>query len=137
MANFEVSIAENNIDVVLDELSKSEEAILEAIGLQAESYAKLKCPVKTGLLRNSITHAIGGKGAAETQYQDDNGEQSGSYEGTAPDEKAVFIGTNVEYAAEVEMGTDKVRSRPYIEPAVTEHGEEYRKIAESILKNGE
>ena len=74
MANFEVSIAENNIDVVLDELSKSEEAILEAIGLQAESYAKLKCPVKTGLLRNSITHAIGGKGAAETQYQDDNGE---------------------------------------------------------------
>ena len=46
---------------------------LEAIGLTAETYAKKATPVDTGRLRNSISH--------ET------------------DEEAVYIGTNVEYAA--------------------------------------
>ena len=46
---------------------------LEAIGLTAETYAKKETPVSTGRLRNSISH--------ET------------------DKEAVYIGTNVEYAA--------------------------------------
>ena len=46
---------------------------LEAIGLTAETYAKKETPVDTGRLRNSISH--------ET------------------DKEAVYIGTNVEYAA--------------------------------------
>ena len=46
---------------------------LEAIGLTAETYAKKETPVCTGRLRNSISH--------ET------------------DKEAVYIGTNVEYAA--------------------------------------
>ena len=57
-------------------LSAMEKAIkngLEAIGLTAETYAKKATPVDTGRLRNSISH--------ET------------------DEEAVYIGTNVEYAA--------------------------------------
>lgn len=48
---------------------------LEMIGLKAENYAKLLCPVDTGRLRNSITH----KQQGETE----------------------IIGTNVEYAAYV------------------------------------
>ena len=31
---------------------------LEAIGLTAERYAKADCPVDTGRLRNSISHAV-------------------------------------------------------------------------------
>jgi hypothetical protein len=30
---------------------------LEQVGLAAEGHAKAKCPVDTGRLRNSITHA--------------------------------------------------------------------------------
>jgi hypothetical protein len=35
--------------------------VLETIGSQAESFAKAKCPVDTGNLRNSISHAVEGE----------------------------------------------------------------------------
>lgn len=82
---------------------------LEAIGLQAETYAKKICPVDTGRLRNSISHAA----------------QLGS----------AYIGTNVEYAPHVELGTSKMAARPFLRPAATEHGEEYRKLMEDSMKN--
>lgn len=93
----------------------SDEAVaraLEAIGLQAEGYAKMKCPVDTGNLRNSITHT------------------------TDADGKKEYIGTNVEYAAYVEYGTQKTKAQPYLKPAVVNHVDEYRQIAEYFLKNG-
>lgn len=86
-------------------MDKGKMAALEAIGLQAEGYAKLelekKHAVDTGLLRNSVTHAISGKPPAISSYHADRGERSGTYSGSAPkgDDDAVYIGTNVEYAA--------------------------------------
>ncbi len=84
---------------------------LEMCGLKAEGYAKKLCPVDTGNLRNSITH----------QQEGDSVE---------------IIGTNVEYAAYVEMGTSRSRAQPYLEPAVADHADVYRQIFESELKNG-
>lgn len=43
---------------VLSALPQQIDTALEAVGLQVEGYAKLKAPVDTGLLRNSITHAM-------------------------------------------------------------------------------
>lgn len=63
----------DNTDEVLSELAKAKLRALERIGLAGEGYAKRKCPVDTGNLRNSITHAT--------------------------DEEAAYIGTNTEYAA--------------------------------------
>ena len=84
---------------------------LEIIGLKGEGYAKLICPVDTGRLRNSITH-----------------EQEGKY--------TELIGTNVEYAPYVEMGTQRQKAQPYLKPAVEGHVDEYKLIAETVL-NGE
>lgn len=81
---------------------------LEEIGITAEAYAKMKCPVDTGNLRNSITHTSDGEFA--------------------------YIGTNVEYAPYVEMGTSKTRAQPYLRPAATNHVDEYKRIIESRLK---
>ena len=81
---------------------------LEIIGGKAESYAKALSPVDTGRLRNSITHQ---------QY----------------DENTEIIGTNVEYAPYVELGTHKMRSRPYLRPAAENHGEEYKQVIISEL----
>ena len=100
----------DNSDVIKNALPEQIEIALEAVGLQAEGYAKLKCPVDTSRLRNSITHA------------------------TVKREKAVYIGTNVEYAPYVEMGTVKQKAQPYLAPAVTEHVPEYKAIAEHFLK---
>ena len=85
---------------------------LETCGLVAEGYAKKLAPVDTGNLRNSITHEV------------DDGEP------------AVYIGTNVEYAPYVCLGTIHMKAQPFLKPAVADHENEYRKIIENELKNG-
>lgn len=105
-----VTIVEDNTDEVTTELARAFDRALEKIGLTAERYAANLCPVDTGRLRNSITHAI------------DSGE------------KAAYIGTNVEYAPYVELGTSRQKAQPFLTPAAQNHGEEYRSILESELK---
>jgi HK97 gp10 family phage protein len=107
----DVKITDNSGEF-LDALSEQIEQALTAIGLTAESYAKRDCPVDTGRLRNSITNAV------------------------RTDEKAVYIGSNVEYAAYVELGTTRMKARPYLKPAATEHSAEYKSLAEQALKGG-
>lgn len=85
---------------------------LETCGLVAEGYAKKLAPVDTGNLRNSITHEV------------DDGEP------------AAYIGTNVEYASYVCLGTIHMKAQPFLKPAVADHTNEYRKIIENELKNG-
>lgn len=68
-------VIKDNSGEFLKALPEQIEQTLTAIGLTAESYAKQECPVDTGRLRNSITNAV------------------------RADEKAVYIGSNVEYAA--------------------------------------
>ena len=87
--------------------SKARQA-LEICGGMAESYAKQLCPVDTGNLRNSITH-----------------QQEGP--------KTEVIGTNVSYAAYVELGTVKMAAKPYLRPAVEGHAAEYKAIIQSIM----
>ena len=42
--------------------------------------------VDTGLLRNSITYAVAGEGAAIRTYKSDDGSKTGTYSGQTPDE---------------------------------------------------
>lgn len=131
----DVKITDNS-DKFKSAISKAKMAALEAIGLKAEGYAKKLCPVDTGLLRNSITHAISGQPAAIETYKADKGDAQGSYSGTAPKglfDTAVYIGTNVEYGAYVELGTANTDPQPFLKPAATEHSEEYRNIAKKYL----
>lgn len=139
MANIEIK--ENHIDEVLKALDEAKPKILETIGLKAEKYAKALCPVGTvestgkkgyrgGTLRNSITHQI--------------------------DDDTLSVGSNVEYAPYVELGTGPnftpppewesfdtpkgsgvghgyVKPRPYLRPAIEEHRAEYEQIIKSEL----
>ena len=94
-----------------DALSGMEQAkgkALELIGGKAESYAKKNCPVDTGRLRNSITHA-------------------------RFDENTEVIGSNVDYAAFVELGTYKMAAKPYLRPAAEIHTSEYKAIIKSVM----
>ena len=89
MASIEVSIETNNMELIKQATTEAIHKALEAIGMQAESYAKLELEtpkthkdgsvrpnVDTGRLVNSITHTMEGDTTA-------------------------VIGTNVEYAAYV------------------------------------
>ena len=124
---------------MLEELKDRIPVALEACGLAAEGYAKRLCAVDTGLLRNSITHALDGEATAIASYTDNDGVQHGEYRGSTPWEsgntrRAVYIGTNVEYAPYVEMGTSRTVAQPFIQPAVEGHAAQYKKIMESYLK---
>lgn len=148
-----IEITENNMQEVLDGLSGAVEKALTEIGIKAEKYAKNLCPVGTpestgwtdkngvrhpnkgyrgGTLRNSITFEVDGS--------------------------ELSVGSNVEYAPYVELGTGPnftpppeweqfttergsgggsgyVRPRKFLQPAITEHVDMYKRIIETELKN--
>ena len=113
---------------------------LEKIGMTAEKYAKRLCPVDTGALRNTIAFKV------------------------EPDEQAVYVGSNSEYAVYVELGTGEYsevggtqekrwtyrdeltgetrigvpqKPRHFIKPAVTDHGDTFRAIMHNALSKGD
>lgn len=134
MPDIDIQITDNSGEI-LRALEEKKKAALEAIGISAEGFSKKLCPVDTGRLRNSISHAVSG---------DD-----------------VYIGTNVQpYAIFVELGTGiyasdgKGRKSPWgyydrngkyhvtrgmkprhmLKKAASEHTEEYKRIIETIMK---
>lgn len=140
----------DNTGEVLSALDRAKGRALKAIGMIAETYAKkelskpkkhgdgtVRPNVDTGYLRNSITFAIAGKEANIKQYSDTKNTKTGTYSGAAGNDKedAVYIGSNVEYAAIVELGGLKSRAYPYLKPAATEHTEEYKEILKNSLEN--
>ena len=104
-----LEIRENNAAQVEAAINSAVAKALTMIGQQAEGYAKMMCPVDTSRLKNSITNQI------DLQ------------------ENAVYIGTNVEYAPYVELGTMRQDPQPYLKPSASEHGYEYRAILKSCL----
>lgn len=145
----EVIMTQDNSKEVLDALERATRRGLEAIGLTAESYAKIQLSEAvytfdpdrtwdlTGRLRNSITYALSGEGAHITEYSASDG-VGGTYSGTAPNDKdtAVYIGTNVVYAAGIELGTHRKKGAVhFLQGAAAHHGEEYKKLLEDSLKN--
>lgn len=110
---------------------------LDAIGKTAERHAKENCPFDTGRLRNSLTYAtseFGGKGTYSDNQQ--NIYNDGSAKGT-PEQGAVYIGTNVEYAQKQELSDSLHHNEGrahFIRDAAADHGDEYKKIAEVQLR---
>lgn len=136
-----IEISENNIPKALEALEEATELALTAVGIKAEKYAKARCPVGTvestgkkgyrgGTLRNSITFIVEG---------DD-----------------LSVGSNVEYAPYVELGTGPyfetppeweefgtgrgsgagsgyVKPRPFLRPAIEDHLDEYNRIIKDEL----
>lgn len=125
----------DNSGAVLAELKSRVGTALNTIGAVAETHAKELTPVKTGYLRNSITHALCNEAPAISSYSSDDGSKIGSYSGNAPMSlfPAVYIGTNVEYAPNVEFGTSRQKAHHMLKKAATEHSEEYKAIAKDIL----
>lgn len=141
-----IEITEDNTDAILKELKLARERAMTMIGIKAEKYAKALCPVGTpestgkkgyrgGTLRNSITFNL--------KEEEDS--------------TTMELGTNVEYAPYVELGTGPffeappewlefdahkgsgmpgvgyVRPRPFIKPAIADHTDTYKKIIEKEL----
>ena len=99
----------SNVNDILSASEKGKRNALTAIGATAETYAKKATPVDTGRLRNSISHAVDGE--------------------------AAYIGSNVEYAPYVELGTSRAKAHHMLQKAATEHSAEYKRLAEDAFYN--
>ena len=103
----------DNTDKFKDAMTDAVARALEAVGIQAEGYAKLELEndprrIDTGNLRNSITHVTG--------------------------EDAVYIGTNVEYGIYVHEGTVNMGANRFLKNAVEKNASEYGEIIKSYMK---
>lgn len=118
--SFKVNIVADNTEAAKLEMQMRVERALTAVGIQVatnarEEIQKNPSRIDTGLLRNSITHAVNGGGTAIGGYSADRPSKytgkipdPGTYGGTMPQGKkgvnTVYIGTNVEYAEYVHEG---------------------------------
>jgi hypothetical protein len=115
MADFEVKLTNDNVKQILEATNEAINNALEIIGNMAADYAAGLAPVDTGRLQNSLTSEV------------------------SESEKAVYVGTNVEYAPFVEYGHrtqsgKTVEGKPFLKPAIESHLDEYKHILESELK---
>lgn len=122
---FEIKV--DNTDAIIKATDEAIYNALDIIGNKAADYAAGLAPVQTGNLKNSMTSEV------------------------SQQEKAVYIGTAVEYAPFVEFGhhqqvgryvpeigkrlvRDFVPAKPFLKPAIQNHLDEYKNILETELK---
>lgn len=124
----------DNSDEVLEELEKAIERAATAIGMTAETYAKLDCPVDTGRLRNSITYATKENSGHTHTYSDENGNSYSQNVGEVTGHD-VYIGSNVEYMPFVELGHHSYTGKHILRNAAANHAEEYKRILKESMEN--
>lgn len=103
-----IKVVDSHVDEVINALQSQKKRVLEEWGMVAEAYASDYCPVDTGRLRASITYDT--------------------------DDTTMYVGTNVEYAPYVEMGTVKMQAQPYLRPAIEDHINEYKEIMNEVMQ---
>lgn len=135
----------DNSQMFKDEVARRAERALVAVGQQAVGHCKQELEntpkrIDTGLLRNSITFAVGGQAPELKSYSGDkprNGSiPTGSYSGTAPEEDkpVVYVGTNVEYAPYVEYGTDRMAPNHFIKNGIQNNADELLAIMKHFFE---
>lgn len=127
MGNMSFEIKVDNTDAIKKATNEAIYNALEIIGNKAADYAAGLAPVQTSNLKNSMTSEVN------------------------QEEKAVYVGTDVEYAPFVEFGHHQevgryvpaigarlvrefVPAQPFLKPAIENHMDEYKHILETELK---
>lgn len=127
MADFEFKLTNDNTKAILKATDEAIYNALDIIGNKAADYAAALAPVKSSNLKQNIESRV------------------------VMDEKAVYVGTAVEYAPYVEFGHHQqvgryvpaigkrlvrefVPAKPFLKPAIQNHLDEYKHILESELK---
>lgn len=163
MSGVTFKIESDNTEKVKEAVQDAVLNALDAAGLQAATLARRELQntpsrIDTGLLRNSITHAVSGKAPKIGSYKGSNTHtsdspsavkrklvgkpapppRSGTYTGTAPSDpdgkKAVYVGTNVEYAGYVHEGTGHMAPNRFLKNALGNNKAELEKIIGTVLR---
>ncbi|KKM92272.1 hypothetical protein LCGC14_1220030 [marine sediment metagenome] len=96
-------ISEDNTKKFFNEVSNTVDTNVKKATLMVERDAKILCPVLTGTLKRSITHAF-------------------------PSPHTAIVGSNVEYAPHVELGTSKMSPRSFLRAALAKNMRAIKKL---------
>lgn len=155
MSDFSWKVEDHSAEVIARVQEKVNLA-LNLMGEVVEGYAKENCPVDTGLLRNSITHTLGGAQLSSSYHAsygsnyNKSGKRYGAgstkagsvgigrYTGTmgSSGDNSCYVGSNVEYAPAVEFKdmAHKVGKAHFLRDAGQNHIDELRDVAQKTLK---
>jgi HK97 gp10 family phage protein len=131
-------------DKAIQGVEQAVNVALEASGLLIHGQAVNLSPVGQypkgsgkvgGNLRNSLSYSVDGevKGLNSSP-----GQKARPEDGVKPnpDKNSVIIGTNVEYAPYVELGTVKMAAQPYLNPALEMNKGNIQRIFAEAIKKG-
>ena len=145
----------DNTKEAIEAKNEAVKKALYAVGMHLEGEAKEELEntprrVDTGLLRNSITFALSGEAPQIKSYHGDNPSRHnqveavpiGRYSGTAPNdpvnERAVYIGTNVQYAPYVHEGVQqRMEPNRFLRNAVERNQAQVKDYIERELKKAQ
>ena len=114
-----------NLNRLIDRIPGNKRELVKSVAFQVEALAKMKAPVDTGALRNSIYVSL----------QDSHTPPSEATE-TLPipdNDVTAFIGPSVEYGINQELGTSFMEPQPYLLPALREVEQQLEDFAKDIV----
>lgn len=133
----------NNSEEFRKLFEKAKQNGLEAIGIEAEQFAKKTpdFPVDTGRARNSVTWATKKQEGKSFNYKADakkGKEQTFSDQiGSGAEPDSVYIGSNVNYFPNIELGGRGHKAHHILQKAASEHGDRYKQLMEMAMKSAE
>lgn len=129
----------DHIASVLSRYARNKAEALEKIGAKwqenAVMEAKAKGVIKTGRFAASLSYITADKksGINPHQPRPQGSSDSDILSGQAP-ANTVVVGSNVNYAPRLELGTHRMAGRPVVGDSVLQHKEEYMKILADTLR---
>ena len=148
---------EDHTKEVMERITERINLALDLAGEVIEGHAKDECPVDTGLLRNSITHAVGGESVTHSYHASYGSNRSssgkrysagsknagsvgfGSFSGTIgqAEDHICVVGSNVEYAPVVEFKDMKhiTGKAHFLRDGAMNHIDEIRDVCQKTLRS--
>lgn len=117
-----VTLDTSELNRLLRESDNNSQETINAIAFSVEAKAKVKAPVDTGALKNSIQTVTPSRQS-----------QGGDEIIPNPERLHAHVGSSMEYAIYQELGTRNMQAQPFLIPALTEVEEELRRNP-SILR---
>jgi len=137
----DINISDRDVQRVLKNLDKYSVKVQQKIDLQVYRSAQningnavRNCPVKTSRLKNSL-HVKTSKDRAHN-YSDNEGKGFNGTLSVGVQKGQAVVGTNVEYAQDVEFGEVKTKtgSQPFLRPAANKEKQRFNNAIRKILR---
>ena len=143
-ANIGFNVTDNSGAILEATDEQIEKALIEC-GIKVQEYATKNTTTDTGRLKASITFSTSvetrqSSEKVKNKHKDgrpNKDNQAKKKDGTPKGEAekhTLYVGTNVEYAPYVEMGTSKTDPKPFLEPAFVNQIDLFQQIFDDNFK---